>query len=142
MAFFFFKFLFSWQVGATGKVLKDVIAVGIGGSFLCPLQTDPEVIETARGRQLHFGIVLEGGMHSSSCKLDPIDVARNIAGLNPETTLVVVVLKTFTTAETVLNVRTLREWISSSLRSACLSLFLMIERNNFRPDAVAKHMEW
>ncbi|PQM37713.1 hypothetical protein Pyn_22388 [Prunus yedoensis var. nudiflora] len=30
------------SVGATGRVLKDVIAVGIGGSFLCPLQTDPE----------------------------------------------------------------------------------------------------
>ncbi|CAL2233347.1 unnamed protein product [Prunus armeniaca] len=108
----------SW-VGATGKALKDVIAVGIGGSFLGPLfvhtalQTDPEAIETARGRQLHF-----------LANVDPIDVARNIAGLNPETTLVVVVSKTFTTAETMLNARTLREWISSSLG----------------PDAVAKHM--
>ncbi|KAG5539003.1 hypothetical protein RHGRI_019528 [Rhododendron griersonianum] len=47
--------------------------------------------------------------------VDPIDVARNITGLNPETTLVVVVSKTFTTAETMLNARTLREWISSAL---------------------------
>ncbi|CAL8155754.1 unnamed protein product [Prunus armeniaca] len=45
--------------------MQDNIAVGIGGSFSGPLQTDPEAIETARGRQLHFGIVLEGGMHSS-----------------------------------------------------------------------------
>ncbi|CAL8155752.1 unnamed protein product [Prunus armeniaca] len=63
----------------TPKVMQDNIAVGIGGSFLGPLQTIqrlskqqgegnciyPEAIETARGRQLHFGIVLEGGMHSS-----------------------------------------------------------------------------
>ncbi|TKY50326.1 Glucose-6-phosphate isomerase, cytosolic 2 [Spatholobus suberectus] len=108
----------SW-VGATGKELKDVVAVGIGGSFLGPLfvhtalQTDPEVIESARGRQLRF-----------LANVDPIDVARNITGLNPETTLVVIVSKTFTTAETMLNARTLREWISSALG----------------PSAVAKHM--
>ncbi|KAM7507798.1 hypothetical protein LguiA_018251 [Lonicera macranthoides] len=108
----------SW-VGATGKALKDVIAIGIGGSFLGPLfvhtalQTDAEAVESARGRQLRF-----------LANVDPIDVARNITGLNPETTLVVVVSKTFTTAETMLNARTLREWISSALG----------------PQAVAKHM--
>ncbi|KAI3464969.1 hypothetical protein Pfo_021632 [Paulownia fortunei] len=106
-------------VGATGKVLKNVIAIGIGGSFLGPLfvhtalQTDPEAAEFATGRQLRF-----------LANVDPIDVARNIAGLNPETTLVVVVSKTFTTAETMLNARTLREWISAALG----------------PQAVAKHM--
>ncbi|KAA8528637.1 hypothetical protein F0562_035992 [Nyssa sinensis] len=108
----------SW-IGATGKALKDVVAIGIGGSFLGPLfvhtalQTDPEAIECARGRQLRF-----------LANVDPIDVVRNITGLNPETTLVVVVSKTFTTAETMLNARTLREWISSALG----------------PQAVAKHM--
>jgi glucose-6-phosphate isomerase len=108
----------SW-VGETGKALKDVIAIGIGGSFLGPLfvhtalQTDPEAAESAKGRQLRF-----------LANVDPIDVAKNITGLNPETTLVVVVSKTFTTAETMLNARTLREWISSSLG----------------PQAVAKHM--
>nr|P54234.1 RecName: Full=Glucose-6-phosphate isomerase, cytosolic 1; Short=GPI; AltName: Full=Phosphoglucose isomerase; Short=PGI; AltName: Full=Phosphohexose isomerase; Short=PHI [Clarkia arcuata]CAA61575.1 glucose-6-phosphate isomerase [Clarkia arcuata] len=108
----------SW-IGATGKKLKDVIAVGIGGSFLGPLfvhtalQTDPEASKNARGRELRF-----------LANVDPIDVARNISGLNPESTLVVVVSKTFTTAETMLNARTLREWISSALG----------------PSAVAKHM--
>ncbi|XP_059638018.1 glucose-6-phosphate isomerase, cytosolic 1-like isoform X2 [Cornus florida] len=108
----------SW-VGATGKPLKDVVAIGIGGSFLGPLfvhtalQTDPEAAEFARGRQLRF-----------LANVDPIDAARTITGLNPETTLVVVVSKTFTTAETMLNARTLREWISSALG----------------PQAVAKHM--
>lgn len=106
-------------VGATGKALKDVIAIGIGGSFLGPLfvhtalQTDPEALEFARGRQLRF-----------LANVDPIDVARNIKDLDPETTLVVVVSKTFTTAETMLNARTLREWISSKLGL----------------EAVAKHM--
>uniref|UniRef100_A0A7N2LRQ5 Glucose-6-phosphate isomerase n=1 Tax=Quercus lobata TaxID=97700 RepID=A0A7N2LRQ5_QUELO len=49
----------SW-VGATGKVLKDVVVVGVGGSFLGPLfvhtafQTDPKAIKSARGRQLRL----------------------------------------------------------------------------------------
>ncbi|XP_010254873.1 PREDICTED: glucose-6-phosphate isomerase, cytosolic [Nelumbo nucifera] len=108
----------SWA-GVTGKPLKDVVAVGIGGSFLGPLfvhtalQTDPEAIQCSKGRQLRF-----------LANADPIDVAKSITGLNPETTLVVVVSKTFTTAETMLNARTLREWISAALG----------------PQAVAKHM--
>ncbi|KAI3785553.1 hypothetical protein L1987_44673 [Smallanthus sonchifolius] len=108
----------SW-VGATGKALTNVIAIGIGGSFLGPLfvhtalQTDPEASKSAGGRQLRF-----------LANVDPVDVARNISGLDPETTLVVVVSKTFTTAETMLNARTLREWISSALG----------------PQAVSKHM--
>ncbi|KAJ4966341.1 hypothetical protein NE237_018190 [Protea cynaroides] len=108
----------SW-VGATGKTLKDVIAVGIGGSYLGPLfvhtalQTNPEAAQCAKGRQLRF-----------LANVDPIDAAKSISGFNPETTLVVVVSKTFTTAETMLNARTLREWITAALG----------------PQAVAKHM--
>ncbi|XP_022768214.1 glucose-6-phosphate isomerase, cytosolic-like isoform X9 [Durio zibethinus] len=98
------------HVGATGEPLKDVLAIGIGGSFLGPLfvhtalQTDPEVVEFAKGHQLRF-----------LANVDPIDVARNIIGLDPETTCVVVVSKTFTTAETMLKARALWEWISSAL---------------------------
>ena len=56
--------------------------------------------------------------------VDPVDVARSLNGLDPETTLVVVVSKTFTTAETMLNARTVRQWIIAALGK----------------DAVAKHM--
>uniref|UniRef100_A0A452XP72 Glucose-6-phosphate isomerase n=1 Tax=Aegilops tauschii subsp. strangulata TaxID=200361 RepID=A0A452XP72_AEGTS len=108
----------SW-VGATGKPLTNVVSVGIGGSFLGPLfvhtalQTDPEAAEAAKGRQLRF-----------LANVDPVDVARSIKDLDPATTLVVVVSKTFTTAETMLNARTIKEWIVSSLG----------------PQAVSKHM--
>lgn len=107
-----------WK-GATGKELKDVVAIGIGGSFLGPLFvdtalcTDPTSVEKARGRSLRF-----------LANVDPVDVAAQLRGLNPETTLVVVVSKTFTTAETMLNARTVRTWITSALGE----------------DAVAKHM--
>ncbi len=51
----------------------------------------------AKGRQLRF-----------LANVDPVDVARALNGLRQETTLVVVVSKTFTTAETMLNARTVR----------------------------------
>lgn len=47
--------------------------------------------------------------------MDPIDVARALKGLDPEETMVVVVSKTFTTAETMLNARTVRKWLQSHL---------------------------
>eukprot|EP00894_Picocystis_sp_ML_P000477 jgi/Pico_ML_1/50994/g2102.t1 len=106
-------------LGATGKPLKDVVAVGIGGSFLGPLfvhtalRTNPEAALGAQGRQLRF-----------LANVDPVDVARALNGLDPETTMVVVVSKTFTTAETMLNARTVRTWITTELGK----------------DAVAKHM--
>lgn len=106
-------------VGATGKPLTDVVAIGIGGSFLGPLfihtalQTEPGTAEAARGRRLRF-----------LSNVDPIDVANSLDKLHQETTLVVVVSKTFTTAETMLNARTVRTWITSALGH----------------EAVAKHM--
>ncbi|KAF6141299.1 hypothetical protein GIB67_024383, partial [Kingdonia uniflora] len=92
----------SW-VGATGKALKDVVAFDIGGSFLGPLfvhtalQADPEAITCAKGRQLRLRvldvILLISFLLSCAAfilllaNVAPIDVARAIAGLNPETTL-------------------------------------------------------
>ena len=106
-------------LGATGKPLTDVVAIGIGGSYLGPefvfeaLKMHPVAKEAASGRKLRF-----------LANVDPVDVARAQEGLNPETTLVLVISKTFTTAETMLNARTMRAWIVDALGS----------------DAVAKHM--
>jgi hypothetical protein len=111
-------------VGATGKPLTSVVAVGIGGSFLGPLfvhtslRTCPEAAEGARGRQLRF-----------LANVDPVDVARSLNGLDPETTLVVVVSKTFTTAEarstTPVPIRPRRRGARRSLRTFfCRRVFL------------------
>lgn len=43
--------------------------------------------------------------------VDPVAVARATEGLNPATTMVIIISKTFTTVETMLNARTLRKWI-------------------------------
>lgn len=92
--------------GFTGKRLRNIISVGIGGSYLGPeflhecLKTEPEGINKSLGYTLRF-----------LSNVDPVDVERACADLDPEETLVVVVSKTFTTAETMLNARTTRQWL-------------------------------
>jgi glucose-6-phosphate isomerase len=84
--------------------------VGIGGSYLGPefvfeaLKTDSVGRETARGRSLRF-----------LANVDPVDVARALAGINAEETLVVIVSKTFTTAETILNAKTVKQWLLKNI---------------------------
>lgn len=92
--------------GFTGKRLRNIISVGIGGSYLGPeflhecLKTEPEGITKSLGYTLRF-----------LSNVDPVDVERACADLDPEETLVVIVSKTFTTAETMLNARTTRQWL-------------------------------
>jgi glucose-6-phosphate isomerase len=62
----------------------------------------------SRGRTLRF-----------LANVDPIDVARALNGLDPEETMAVVISKTFTTAETMLNARTVRSWLTSQLGELC-----------------------
>mmetsp|Transcript_81654 Transcript_81654/g.141967 ORF Transcript_81654/g.141967 Transcript_81654/m.141967 type:complete len:546 (+) Transcript_81654:93-1730(+) len=96
--------------GHTGKALTDVLAIGIGGSFLGvefvheAFKTDPEAEAAAAGRRLKF-----------LANVDPIDVKRALEGYSAETTLVLVVSKTFTTAETMLNAKTVKEWLIKEL---------------------------
>jgi glucose-6-phosphate isomerase len=117
--------------GSTGKPLTEVVCIGIGGSFLGPafvhtaLETDPKAQVSAAGRTLSF-----------LANVDPEDVSRALKGKNPETTLVIVVSKTFTTAETMLNARTVREWIIESLGPEAVSKHMVAVSTNL--DAVAK----
>lgn len=104
-----------WK-GATGKALTDVVCIGIGGSYLGvefvyeALKTDPEASTAASGRKLRF-----------LANVDPIDVQRALEGLDPETTLVVIISKTFTTAETMLNAKTVKAWLVKSMGDDCVA---------------------
>ncbi|KAK9822696.1 hypothetical protein WJX81_002499 [Elliptochloris bilobata] len=115
-----------WK-GATGKALTDVVAIGIGGSFLGPLfvhtalRTDQGAAGQAKGRQLRF-----------LANVDPVDVARALNGLKQETTLVVVVSKTFTTAETMLNARTVRTWLTTELGTAAVAKHMVAVSTNLK----------
>lgn len=96
-----------------------MLSIGIGGSYLGPefvfeaLKTDAVASAAARGRSLRF-----------IANVDPVDVARALTGLDPETTLVVIVSKTFTTAETMLNARTVRQWLLDGISSVAPDVVL------------------
>lgn len=114
----------TWK-GATGKALTDVVAIGIGGSYLGPefvseaLRTDKQAAKAASGRRLRF-----------LANIDPIDVTRALDGLDPATTLVVIISKTFTTAETMLNARTLRAWLVAAMGEKCVSRHMVAVSTN------------
>jgi len=132
-------------LGATGKPIKSVVAIGIGGSFLGPLfvhtalRTEPAASVKAQGRQLRF-----------LANVDPVDVARALNGLNQETTMVVIVSKTFTTAETMLNARTVRKWITSELGEEAVSKHMVAVSTNTKlvtqfgidPDNIFEFWDW
>lgn len=114
-------------LGSTGKKLTDVVAIGIGGSYLGPLfvhtalRTENAAAQQALGRRLRF-----------LANVDPVDVAHTLNGLDPETTLVVVISKTFTTAETMLNARSVRAWLVESLGEAAVSKHMVAVSTNLK----------
>jgi glucose-6-phosphate isomerase len=64
--------------------------------------------------------------------VDPVDVAIAINGLNPETTLVVIVSKTFTTGETMLNSKTMKSWLIASLGPGCVAKHMVAVSSNLK----------
>ncbi|ODP32511.1 glucose-6-phosphate isomerase [Pandoraea sp. ISTKB] len=88
-------------VGATGKRIKHLINVGIGGSDLGPrMVCDALAVYGRADLSAHF-----------IANIDPTELARTLPTLDPESTLVVVCSKTFTTLETMTNARTIRAWL-------------------------------
>jgi glucose-6-phosphate isomerase len=85
--------------GFTGKQFTDVVNIGIGGSDLGPAM----VVEALQFYKNHLNV------HFVS-NVDGDHVSEIIKKLNPETTLFVIVSKTFTTQETLSNSETIRNW--------------------------------
>lgn len=86
--------------GHTGKRIRHVVNIGIGGSDL-----GPKMVVHA----LHHLATPDISTHFVS-NVDGADLHRALEGLNPEETLAVVVSKTFTTLETMTNARSMRDW--------------------------------
>jgi glucose-6-phosphate isomerase len=92
------------ETGATGKPFKAIVHVGIGGSDL-----GPRLIWDAL-RPLDPAIDIR-----FVANIDPRDMAEALTGLEPETTLVIVVSKTFTTQETLANAELAMAWLAAAL---------------------------
>jgi len=88
------------KAGYSGKRFTDVIAIGIGGSFLGP-KIMSEALKPYRQQQLNVHFV---------ANVDGCHIQDVLKKLNPETTLVITSSKTLTTQETLRNTQTVREW--------------------------------
>lgn len=108
-----------WK-GYTGKAITDVINIGIGGSDLGPYM----VTEALRPYKNHLN------MHFVS-NVDGTHIAEVLKKVNPETTLVLVASKTFTTQETMTNALTAREWLLTAAKeeSAVAKHFAALSTN-------------
>src|ERR1700754_24297 len=110
----------AWK-GHTGKPIRNVINIGIGGSDLGP------------------GMAYEGLRHYSErsmtfrfvSNLDPTDFAGATPGLDPAETLFIIASKTFTTLETITNAKDARAWLLATLHdeSAVAKHFVALSTN-------------
>lgn len=101
--------------GHTGKPIKNIVNIGIGGSDLGPAMAY-EVLRSFTDRSLAFRFV---------SNVDGADLHEALHDLDPAETLFVIASKTFTTIETITNATSARDWLLTGLRAG--------------QDAVAKH---
>lgn len=96
-----------WQ-GVSGKAIKTVVNIGIGGSDLGPYMAYEALKPYVKpGLECRF-----------VSNIDPTDIGEKTKDLDPETTLFIVASKTFTTLETLTNARAARTWLLEKLRVA------------------------
>ncbi len=93
-----------WK-GHTGKTIRNVVNIGIGGSDLGPVMAY-EALKHYSQRAMTFRFV---------SNIDATDFAEAVHDLDPAETLFIVSSKTFTTLETMTNAQTAREWLLNGL---------------------------
>lgn len=109
-----------WK-GYTGKKIKNIINIGIGGSDLGPAMATMALKPYAQ-RDLVFEFV---------SNIDATHFAEAVFGKDPEETLFIVASKTFTTLETMTNARTARAWLLDALKddAAVANHFVAVSTN-------------
>jgi glucose-6-phosphate isomerase len=93
------------RVGVTGKPFETIVNIGIGGSDLGPEMVTMALQDFSDpNRSMHF-----------VSNIDPVAIGSIFKTCDPETTLFVVVSKTFSTLETLTNATAARQWLSQAL---------------------------
>jgi glucose-6-phosphate isomerase len=110
----------AWK-GHTGKRIRNVINIGIGGSDLGPVMAY-EALKHYAERSMTFRFV---------SNVDGTDFAEAVHDLDPAETLFIVSSKTFTTLETMTNAHSARDWLLSGLKddSATAKHFVAVSTN-------------
>ncbi|RDK87010.1 glucose-6-phosphate isomerase [Marinirhabdus gelatinilytica] len=110
--------------GYTGKPIDTVVNIGIGGSHLGPEMVCTALQDYNKGINVHFISNIDGDA-----------VARTLQQVDPETTLFIVVSKTFTTQETLTNAHTVKDWfVDRTNKTAVAQHFIAVSTN---PEEVA-----
>lgn len=110
-----------WK-GSTGKKIRNVVNIGIGGSDLGPVMAY-EALKHYSDRSIAFRFV---------SNVDGTDFAEAVIDLEPTETLFIVASKTFTTLETMTNAQAARSWLLSGVdgkESAIASHFVAVSTN-------------
>jgi glucose-6-phosphate isomerase len=115
----------AWK-GHTGKRIRNVVNIGIGGSDLGPVMAY-EALKYYSQRDMTFRFI---------SNVDGTDFAEATRDLNAEETLFIVSSKTFTTLETMTNARTAREWVLKALRDekAVVRHFVAVSTNTSKVE--------
>ena len=111
-----------WK-GHTGKRIRNVINIGIGGSDLGPVMAY-EALKFYSERSMTFRFV---------SNVDGTDFAEAVIGLDPSETLFIISSKTFTTLETMTNAHTARDWSLKGLggdQAAVAKHFVAVSTND------------
>ncbi|MDR6844895.1 glucose-6-phosphate isomerase [Flavobacterium granuli] len=127
------------RTGYTGKPFTDIVNIGIGGSDLGPVMA----VEALQYYKNHLNV------HFAS-NVDGDHVNEIIKKLNPETTLFVIVSKTFTTQETLTNSETIKAWfLKSASQEDVAKHFVAVSTNiqkvtefGINPDNVFPMWDW
>ncbi len=125
--------------GYTGKAFTDVVNIGIGGSDLGPVMVTEALKFYANHLRVHFVSNVDGD-----------HVHEALKQLNPETTLFVVVSKSFTTQETLSNALTIKKWFLQHARqedvarhfAAVSTNTAMLDEFGISPDQVFPMWDW
>jgi glucose-6-phosphate isomerase len=94
-------------LSSTGKRFTSVIHIGIGGSDLGPRMAVKALEPLADDPRCHF-----------VSNVDPDDMSRALAQCQPDTTLILIASKTFTTQETMANAKAAKSWLIKALGEA------------------------
>jgi glucose-6-phosphate isomerase len=127
-------------LGHTGREITDIVNIGIGGSDLGPKMVCLALRQFAHPRlTMHFVSNVDGH-----------DMDAALSRVNPETTLFIIASKTFTTAETMMNANTARQWFLKNASEAALAKHFVavstnveaIKKFGIDPDNMFPFWDW
>ena len=128
-------------LGATGQPITDIVNIGIGGSDLGPLMVT-EALKPYGHKRLKVHFV---------SNVDATHLSETLRHLQPETTLFLIVSKTFTTQETMTNAHSAKQWLLSQIgtETAVAQHFVAISTNlelvsqfGINPDNMFEFWDW